>query len=306
MTKDGTFMAMECRLCGGSLRCIIPNGKDFENYSGRDLTFSVMFCDNCQLGFTYPEMDDAELAAFYPNEYAPYTPIRGLAKITKAHFYKQDLRRIKKYSRGSKELFEIGCGAGGFLACANEEGYIVSGIEPSEYGVTNAAKHYGLELAKGYATEINFTQKYDIMVMRHVLEHINSFQDALLNIYHNGLKDGGCLFIKIPIIDCYCADKFKQYYQPYELPRHRVHFTRKGVRAILENMGFRDVRIEMEYTYSSIAGSIERYFSENQDKKPFLYKLFKFMPPLRKLILQIFVMVFLRGNSDQIYVMAKK
>jgi 2-polyprenyl-3-methyl-5-hydroxy-6-metoxy-1,4-benzoquinol methylase len=109
-----------------------------------------------------------------------------------------------------KRILEIGCAEAGLLKFYQNKGAICSGLELSDVRFNNAlllneANAIHLFQANicepdSYSNEID--EKYDTIVIRDVIEHIEDKATALLNIF-NLLKPGGKLFMSFP--PKYCA-----------------------------------------------------------------------------------------------------
>lgn len=109
-----------------------------------------------------------------------------------------------------KRILEIGCAEAGLLIFYQNKGAICSGLELSDVRFNNALllnEPNALHLFQAnicepdsYANEL--TEKYDTIVIRDVIEHIEDKTTALTNIF-NLLKPGGKLFMSFP--PKYCA-----------------------------------------------------------------------------------------------------
>jgi 2-polyprenyl-3-methyl-5-hydroxy-6-metoxy-1,4-benzoquinol methylase len=88
----------------------------------------------------------------------------------------------QEYGIVGKNVFEAGASDGYFLSLFKEKNHI-AGIEPSESLVSRAKEIYNIDIAHGYFGK-NYTKKHDLVICRHVLEHIpdvESFIDALVS-----------------------------------------------------------------------------------------------------------------------------
>ncbi|MBT3502534.1 MAG: class I SAM-dependent methyltransferase [Candidatus Marinimicrobia bacterium] len=109
-----------------------------------------------------------------------------------------------------KRVLEIGCAEAGLLKFYQKKGAICSGMELSDIRFKNALllnKSDSLHLFQAnicqqdsYVNEI--PDKYDMIVLRDVIEHIGDKKTALTNIF-NLLKPDGKLFMSFP--PKYCA-----------------------------------------------------------------------------------------------------
>lgn len=109
-----------------------------------------------------------------------------------------------------KRILEIGCAEAGLLKFYQDKGAICSGLELSDVRYNNALllnDQNSLHLfqanicePESYASEL--TKKYDTIVIRDVIEHIEDKETALTNIF-GLMKPGGKLFMSFP--PKYCA-----------------------------------------------------------------------------------------------------
>ena len=66
-------------------------------------------------------------------------------------------------------ILDIGCGNGGLLYLARKEGWRVRGMELTEKAACDIAEGRGIGVI---ATTIPTTRRHDVVVLRHVLEHL--------------------------------------------------------------------------------------------------------------------------------------
>ena len=114
-----------------------------------------------------------------------------------------------------KSCFEIGAGGGENLLQLKKRNIAVSGIDIDEESV-NTSISKGLNVKKMDLFKLNFTKKYDLILMMDVLEHIKN-DEAALQIIKKGLKKEGHLIITVPAFNfLYSAhDKLNHHYRRY-------------------------------------------------------------------------------------------
>ena len=113
-----------------------------------------------------------------------------------------------------KRILEIGCAEAGLLKFYQNKGAICSGLELSDVRFNNALllnEPNALHLFQAnicepgsYSNEI--IEKYDTIVIRDVIEHIEDKATALANIF-NLLKPGGKLFMSLVHSCCMCESQ---------------------------------------------------------------------------------------------------
>jgi 2-polyprenyl-3-methyl-5-hydroxy-6-metoxy-1,4-benzoquinol methylase len=105
---------------------------------------------------------------------------------------------------------------GYFLEAAKNEGWRAVGLEASSYAVQhcrgNGFEAYKLDAAGMKEMGLVF----DVVVMKHVLEHFPDPVDCLRQHY-SLLKPDGLLFIEIPNAGYYKANLLKEKYKFYRL-----------------------------------------------------------------------------------------
>lgn len=179
-SKEVIFKERECPICN-SKRTI----KMFSN-DRFGLPINLGMCRRCGLVYENPVFDDKSLMDFYSsNEYRSI--YGGIEDIIMKERYQYDSSRIfdiNNYSAKEsffkfienskikyKSVMEVGAGGGWNARPFIEKGYIYSGIEPTKY-LVNEANRRGLNITNGFLRDVN--RKYDLIIMRHVLEHLKN------------------------------------------------------------------------------------------------------------------------------------
>jgi SAM-dependent methyltransferase len=94
------------------------------------------------------------------------------------YFRRQQMEFIRGHTSGnSRSIFDIGASDGVFLDIAKNEGYVVSGIEPSETSVREVMDRCGIRIVRGFFDKKfvdSCNTRYDVVTLRHVLEHIQN------------------------------------------------------------------------------------------------------------------------------------
>ncbi len=261
------------------MKYITKCGRDYFIGKGAG-QFKVCYCEKCKMAYTYPQLNEQELNKYYPDSYEAYVPKKNVLNILQICKYYSDIRLINaNLKKAPDSIYEIGAGRGQFTAALRKKwkkAASVCGAEQSRTGVKNAYKEYGIKLECKSAENITFNENYDLIVMRHVLEHLNHFESVIQNIYQNGLKDGGLLFIKVPKLNSYEAKRFGRYWDGFDLPRHRTHFTDTGIKKLLSRYGFRDIKIYNEIVPSSYDRSMQ-YEKRRREYLSDSWKCFRYL-----------------------------
>src|SRR4051812_4722180 len=140
---------------------------------------------------------------------------------------------LAPYLRPGAELLDVGAGKGRFVAYARGAGYAARGIEPSARGVEAAGAV--VERAGWQDAEVA-PASLDAVSFWHVLEHLDDPGAAVARAA-GWLRPGGVLLAGTPNLASWQARWSGGAWYHLDVPRHRVHFTPRGLEALLRRAG---------------------------------------------------------------------
>ena len=230
---------MKCRLCDSDKAKILFAS---QNVHGRHLLgkekFEVYQCCKCGVAFTDVEVDAVYYHKYYPNNYYQDAPfpngLKWIINLLEKLVYNRKLRLIDKYLPKGGQILEIGCGQGEFLHRLPEK-FEKFGIEVNDKACQYIRKNYKeITLFEGKIEEIYFPHglKFDMVVMWHVLEHIENpviFFKTLKKI----LKKDPTLIIEIPNRDSLGFRLTKDKWFHLDTPRHLFFYNFETLKEIL-------------------------------------------------------------------------
>jgi SAM-dependent methyltransferase len=201
--------------------------------------FALARCGWCGSAVTLGEAppDAHETGAYRAGEprLAP-----GAARAFEA-FDRQRLRMLAPYLRPGAAVLDAGAGKGRFVAHARAAGYAARGIEPSTRGVEAAARS-GVALDRaGWQDADVAPASLDAVCFWHVLEHLDDPAAAVARAL-GWLRPGGVLLAGVPNLDSWQARWSGGAWYHLDVPRHRVHFTPRGLEALLRAAGLEPLR----------------------------------------------------------------
>lgn len=235
------------------LNCPICEEKNFRHYlnckdnTGSNESFKIVKCANCDFAFTNPIPAINEIGKYYESdEYISHSNTsRGLVNFLyqKIRNYTLDKKvsLLISLSKG-KTLLDIGCGTGEFLSRAEDNGFQVQGIEPSSQARKQAINNFRLIVNEEDHLALIEDQSIDFITMWHVLEHVYNLNERILELKRLIKKDGH-IIIAVPNMNSYDAQKYKEHWAAYDVPRHLYHFTEKDIKALVNKHG-----LEVEQT----------------------------------------------------------
>ena len=104
-------------------------------------------------------------------------------------------------------------------------------------------------------TTFKSDQRFALISMQHVLEHLPDPQESLARC-RALLEPAGILVISVPSISSFEARVFKQRWIGLDLPRHLTHFTPATLTTIVERTGFEVLRLRPAMFASSLSESL--------------------------------------------------
>jgi SAM-dependent methyltransferase len=222
-------------------------------------SFSVYACA-CGLKYLDPALDDASQIAIYEDP-------RRLREMNPAleEYYDFEVGDLKTktgrdYARalaslgtcvGGRDLMEIGCGAGGFLAFAKSRGWNVLGVDSGAQNIQKT-RDRGVEAVCADVFAYRPSRSFDAVVLWDVLEHPLD-PGKLIRKCREFLKPGGCLLIALPydpnlisllatVLYRVSFSRMRRAAGQWYVPEHNSYFSERGLRSLLGRNGFDLIR----------------------------------------------------------------
>lgn len=138
-----------------------------------------------------------------------------------------------------KKVLDIGAGTGDFLLYCEETGFYVSGVEPNS-NARKKAKEKGINLHEKIEDVLG--NKYDVITMWHVLEHVPNLYECIGQLKEL-LNKNGKLIVAVPNYKSYDAEYYKEFWAAYDVPRHLWHFSQKSIHKLFESVQLKVTKI---------------------------------------------------------------
>jgi 2-polyprenyl-3-methyl-5-hydroxy-6-metoxy-1,4-benzoquinol methylase len=205
--------------------------------------FHIVTCDSCRLIYTNPRPAAHEAGPYYhASAYISHSDtnegiVNKLYHAVRKFTLQSKTNWIESEKKGTKELLDVGCGNGHFLAAAKEKGWNINGVELDPETAARAANLTGLTSAPSLK-EIDPAKEFQVITLWHVLEHVYELDEYFLFFKSRLAKDGKLLFA-LPNPASFDATYFKQYWAAYDVPRHIYHFTPATIAALAQKYGFK-------------------------------------------------------------------
>jgi len=142
-----------------------------------------------------------------------------------------------------QKILDIGCGLGWLLSSLSEE-WDKSGIEISEFA-SKHAQQYGA-IFNGTLEDFPANGQFDVIVMNHVIEHVENPIQVLNKIKHL-LSDTGVFIMGTPDFDSAAARRYGSNFRLLHDPTHISLFSSDSMHRCLRDCGFKIMGVEYPY-----------------------------------------------------------
>jgi 2-polyprenyl-3-methyl-5-hydroxy-6-metoxy-1,4-benzoquinol methylase len=214
--------------------CIICKKKQFYKWAKLN-NFIARKCKNCGMISINPSPDQYILDKYYEGYLINNKKDKKLWEQRKLA-YEIDKKWITTFVKNGNVL-DIGSSGGQFLSTFDPKKWNRVGVDVDNSVADYAKKNYGVHVKVGNILELSFNKKFDLIIIRGVIEH---FIDPLsvLKKCSKLLKHGGCLFITAtPAGDSFAFDVYREKWHLFTPPGHLHFFTVDLLSKILKKSG---------------------------------------------------------------------
>ena len=223
---------MNCRICESRRLKIVTKSKNYR----------ILECKTCRIAFTdpAPNLPDYQNMDFHSKE--SDSNIDKLVLIEDLPYdwrilIKMQIDLVLTQFVKDASILEIGCGEGILLGQLRKYGFsALEGFEPS-YTAAKRAQKRGLSIHNAYFDPLIINRKYDLVVMSHVLEHIENPIEFLEQI-NSILNPGGGLLLTQTNYRGLIPKIQKDSWYAWVPDQHFWHFTPKSLETIFNRTGY--------------------------------------------------------------------
>jgi len=267
-------MKTQCLSCGSKSKTSLFVNTDY--ITGED--FKIIKCAKCNLARTEFDLDRANLAAYYPDEYYGEKTSRFLTIIEKMIYYwrKKRVATICRLKGKPGKVLDIGCGRGIMLDIMRRKGWECYGTEFSKTSARHAVEVLKLPIRICSLLEPgDYPQSFfDVISIWHVFEHI---QDPcmLLSVIEKIIKPQGVLIIEVPNFASLQAIIGRGKWFHLDAPRHLFHYKQSTITNLLERYNFVVNKIRTKSIEYGPYGFLQTLLNKVNAMPNFLYLLLR-------------------------------
>ena len=230
-----------CPLCGGTHLVKKMTCTDF--YASGE-QFDLLQCENCGFQFTQGFPVEKEIGKYYETpDYISHSDTKKgmmneLYHLVRSRMLQKKAQLINNITgKTSGKILDIGTGTGYFSHTMQQKGWQVEAIEKSEQARSFAKKNFNLDIKDDSGLNDFSSGSFDVITLWHVMEHLEHLNETWERL-HELLKDDGCLVVAVPNCSSYDAQKYKEFWAAYDVPRHLWHFTPDSIKKFGEKHNF--------------------------------------------------------------------
>jgi SAM-dependent methyltransferase len=171
--------------------------------TGSDFQYTYVCCKNCGLIYQNPRpvynqhFIDAAYADYY--QYAENLSLNDLAKVQESSYdmFKEEVRYISAFDKRKSAVLDIGSGMGTFLFAAKDLYPKAIGLDVSVKMAEFIEKNMGLKVYVEQLESFSYPEKFSLIHMSHVIEHIPN-PNVWLEKAKEFMYDDSILVVNVP------------------------------------------------------------------------------------------------------------
>jgi SAM-dependent methyltransferase len=224
-----------CPVCHAPASLLWANLRDLEYFMEGDRT--LQRCDECAVVFLHPMPTREELPALYPPNYQNFDSRRNaITGFLQERYFQHHCDIAMRHLGPGDSFLEVGCAGGDLLERLSARGIDrVVGVEISDDACA-VARAKGLHVFHGTLEELQTDQRFDVIFMSHVVEHVVDPVDTLRTV-HDLLRPGGVVYIETPNVGALDARTFGPNWGLIHFPRHTYLFDKRTIAGVVRRAG---------------------------------------------------------------------
>ena len=238
---------ISCPFCGSVSSGIYLEGVT-DLLHGTHGIWDIRECMSCGLLYTSPAIPEERMGEYYPAEYAAHVggnegyghPFIRFLKVLAILPYTLRFGQPGYFPQpfGKAEMLDVGCGAGLHIRKMSSLGWRCMGVDISMQAIGNARRlNPDAKFVVGLLRDIDSGEKFDLISMHHVLEHLYHPRQVIADCY-SLLRPGGKLVVNVPNVASFEAGLFGRRWIGLDIPRHMLHFKEAVLVRLLKEAGF--------------------------------------------------------------------
>lgn len=225
--------------------------------------YKLSRCLSCGLIFSKPETEKRVnplnvYAGYYKSEKS--SRFGSVIEVIVKVFRFARARKIASLNRKARRALDIGSGRGWILYFLKKyfNYEIAAGTQIAANAYKFSKEELKLEIYNQDFLELSFPEKFDVVSILHVLEHVENPEKYVERIYES-LAPHGFLFIEVPNYNSWSRKITNCHWLALDLKYHLFFFTPESLIDLLEKYNFKIKKIKTFSLEYSIFTSIQSF-----------------------------------------------
>ena len=213
---------------------------------------------------TIPDLSDNALSKYYQSEqYASHNRVKGFLGSLYVFFSRQMLKfkfgTIKRYIKEEGLVVDFGCGNGDFLSYLSAQNKKVIGIENNKRAVELCEKRQIKVLSSIFSVQ----SKINVITFWHSFEHLSNPEKVIKAVKKQTDKDS-VVVVALPNYKSFDAKYYDRFWAAYDVPRHRFHYSKLGIKQTMKKFGFQCVKTKPMFLDAFYISMISEKYKNNK------------------------------------------
>lgn len=221
-----------CPICHGA-------GRRLTNFNSVNSSQDYLRCTTCKSIFSGNKATQSQLVEHYSNYYT--TENLEIPIVAKNSLAKTVLT-FSRFRTTENAICDLGFGAGALLDAAQADGWNCAGSEYSSDAIA-IGRSRGWNVHQGDLDSGDLRGPYDVVTIVETLEHVQDPRELLINASER-IRSGGLLYGTTPNAGSINALLLKQEWSVITFPEHPVLISKKALKALLIETGFKQISIK--------------------------------------------------------------
>ncbi len=238
----------KCRKCGTQNRRIVNycpycNSKKYFPWGNKIRDFYSAECSKCHLVYIKNPLSAEAQNLYYKNYATNVHQKRNIKVKQRSIMYKQELNYLKSVVENFnniKNVLDVGCGGGFFLDLFKKYNKKTYGVEVGDDSYLIAKKKHKMYYGN-FDNNLNLKKKFDLIIMRGVVEHVENPKKYILKAQKILKKDGYIFISATPDLSCISAKIFKERWTQHRPESHILHLSENHIDNLFLNKKFTKV-----------------------------------------------------------------
>ena len=227
------------------VNCFVCESKKY-NQCYKKFGFGIVKCADCNMVYVNPRPKNESLIKYYTESLASAYFQEFIISPTQDYrienIVKPRLQFLIDNFPDKGKWLDIGCSSGLLLSEGAKVGWDPYGIE-FEATAANAARELGVHIYEKPIEELDIENKFDLVTMFEVLEHVADPKSTLEHCY-KAMNKGGHIVITVPNIEGIEFEILEDKHSNIAPPSHLNYFSPQTLTDILVKNGFEIVNID--------------------------------------------------------------